>query len=813
MALVATRVLVINSQLSFAVTIKRTLEQVGGFVVSPFTTADAALDYLSAHPQDVAIVDLNLPDMPGADAVFRLRSIQPDIAILASPRSPNVEAVVHDLDLQGSIDMPITARELVPLIETAVTHMHDVLPDTAQAPPLVEESETLLIAPPEPDPIGEAVPWSPPPADVPEFSSLDSVLVSMGGFVTPSETLPIEAEDTPVEAPPEVDTAAFRQQSQPIEVRLTDTPKSGSRPVNLPEMPSEKMTLFQQLASEEPPIPTLEESGTVGDLMLGVSDADLGQVVSMMREQGKPLDYVDELKARAQMLDDESTQSIPAKVILENALDETTPPEAFSVAELITNIQAQLPPHQRDVRPLPSWFTESERYILEPDFLPESLPELDQTGGDISAQTTQPGSMTSYERHPEAMETDKWESMRRSRPTTEADALPPESLPEADEVTDTRPVTPLPQETVPLEMEKARPYDEIITEQLNMGYAPPYDDSLEQETEAMPEQEGISESMTMPAEEAAEHQADFERLGAQPIAEISEGIVKSPAAPTTSDDPYIAQLALSLTQVSLELTAEATLLAREGKIVAYSGNLPVEDIEDLRDAVANDWEANPEEARIRFITLPSSGKDYMLYSRKTDGSFTLSMIFSGTMPLRVIRRQSDRLAEALAAVPETPVEVAPVAPPIEEEESDLWPVEQAPEIPALQAPPAQIVSIGTLSPVTYLWLIADPQAALTEPVAHAILTGIDAHLSNMAWQIKTLRVHEDYLYLLVDAPADSAPQEVIHDLMRRSAEYAATADPSLNPDILWADSYLVLTPGHELDVEEVQRFINFARAG
>jgi len=211
MALVATRVLVINGQLSFAVTIKRTLEQVGGFVVSPFTTADAALDYLSGHPQDVAIVDLKLSDMPGPDVVFRLRSIQPDIAIIASPRSSQVDAIVHDLDLQGSIDVPVTARELVPLIEDAVAHMHDVLPDTAQAPALVEESETLLIAPPEPEPLVQA-PVSPP--EVPEFSSLDSVLMNMGGFVTPSETLPIEAEDTPVEAAPEMDTAAFRQQQK-----------------------------------------------------------------------------------------------------------------------------------------------------------------------------------------------------------------------------------------------------------------------------------------------------------------------------------------------------------------------------------------------------------------------------------------------------------------------------------------------------------------------------------------------------------------------------------------------------------------------
>ena len=60
------------------------------------------------------------------------------------------------------------------------------------------------------------------------------------------------------------------------------------------------------------------------------------------------------------------------------------------------------------------------------------------------------------------------------------------------------------------------------------------------------------------------------------------------------------------------------------------------------------------EVRIRFITAQDSGKDYMLYSRRTEDDFTLSLMFAGTTPLRDIRRQGQRLVDALVAVPEAP---------------------------------------------------------------------------------------------------------------------------------------------------------------
>ena len=59
------------------------------FDVHPFTTADAAFDFLRDHPQDVALVDFTLPGRSGAKVIQQLRGIQPDLAVIINPRQPD----------------------------------------------------------------------------------------------------------------------------------------------------------------------------------------------------------------------------------------------------------------------------------------------------------------------------------------------------------------------------------------------------------------------------------------------------------------------------------------------------------------------------------------------------------------------------------------------------------------------------------------------------------------------------------------------------------------------------------------------------
>ena len=94
-------------------------------------------------------------------------------------------------------------------------------------------------------------------------------------------------------------------------------------------------------------------------------------------------------------------------------------------------------------------------------------------------------------------------------------------------------------------------------------------------------------------------------------------------------DPYLAQLAVTMTQQMTELTADATVLTRDGHIVAYSGELSLEDFRDLRAAIGDDWNAPSSQARIRYLRLPRGQSDFMVYSRGTAGGYSLSMVFGG----------------------------------------------------------------------------------------------------------------------------------------------------------------------------------------
>jgi DNA-binding NarL/FixJ family response regulator/REP element-mobilizing transposase RayT len=1000
-----TRVLIINRQLVFAVTLKQALEQTGRFDVHPFTTVEAALDYLREHPQDVALVDFTLPGRSGARVVQQLRSIQADLAVIVSPRQPDADALVRSLGLQGVIDMPFTARDVIPMIEKSIGaageplppagtgqldagppqgqtrildpdvtdeiarrrmgttgHLTEPTPDepaqtrilTENPPPPPENfGQTRIFDDAPPAPIDENVaptrildedvpPPKPPPAsyqtrilddeppipppkkqasaktrnlddgpvfdpktrdlsgdstsrlfetpppppDLPEFSSLDNVLKSFGFDPPP------DVEDTP--SVPEADSDAVRQylatspgagdstfDSILSEIKAEDAQQSRSRrddefeglvkslsnrdpqaslrdrrqmdfvftsgmdsllreieKTKTGPLPPEPSTL-QKLAEEEPPMPTLDEGGTVSDLMLGVSDRGFRNVLAMLR--GEEFDDLEASGASEQSVSREEAyaaffgavtgrESLPeeqedpaqirsrqraadvphfdfdavedtadddatvAQVILKTALDDTALPGGFSINRLMSDIENRLSMHKFNIRPLPSWDmdtgafrTATDPEIKEPPFLPEelppgeevsALPELGNTTTSFTGRTTRPSPATleATESEPEEVSTarDSADYLQPTMPTAPGD------LPEADfNLTESTSEAPA---VLPEAPELETEYD-LSPQETPEAVEPVAYDTWDMPPAEVPEMAPV-EDMPAPAEEAWSEALVEEIWEAEPEAPVVE------AGP--QEDAYIAQLALHLTQVSLELSAEGTLLTRDGEIVGYAGHLLQEDAMELNQAVANDWDANPEGARVRFITLPSSGKEYMLYSIRTENNLTLSMIFAGSTPLRVIRQQGQRLAQALESVPEVVEEPPAPEPP-----------------PAAAIVPAPDVPIATYA---YLWMLHDPDGPLDENARQAISAGLTKQLRERGWIVNSLQVEEDYVYLLADVPGETPSQEVMRDLKQRSADLVHAVNPDVEADRLWADGYFILTPGRALAVEEIQEFINFQRS-
>jgi REP element-mobilizing transposase RayT len=133
-----------------------------------------------------------------------------------------------------------------------------------------------------------------------------------------------------------------------------------------------------------------------------------------------------------------------------------------------------------------------------------------------------------------------------------------------------------------------------------------------------------------------------------------------------------------------------------------------------------------------------------------------------------------------------------------------------PPVTAVSGQPAPKV---IYSPYTYLWLMREANQTISNAVAQAIVVGLDTALTQRGWTINTLRVHEDYIYLHGQMPDDRPANDIIAELKRLSAEIAVNKDERLNAETLWADSYLALYPGRELEIDEVKRFLDFGRAG
>ncbi|MBE2268733.1 MAG: transposase, partial [Anaerolinea sp.] len=518
----------------------------------------------------------------------------------------------------------------------------------------------------------------------------------------------------------------------------------------------------------------------------------------------------------------EKSETSPAKQILEQALEQSVAKEGFSLEELLSNIERQLPRHRPRVQPLPSWIRESQTrggaadtsgfMTSEPDFLPEVLPEVEAKRAeyDFSFDEAEVPDFEPFG-EPEAVG-DDYDSRFVDQLTIPSAAQPIESLPEETQWLESPSAR---REEAPVEdqHEETQSYTKPYPKQPTPAQVPfdaPFD-LPENLPERVPD-----ELPEFPSFTAENFNTSFELLAAfevvedepEPYAperyEFTVGRIpmpppleemSMPAAPVplsaAADDPRIAQLALNLTEASLELTAEATVLTRRGEIVAYAGQLAEDEILELRPFIPMDGTSIPSGSQIRFVSATDSPKNYMLYSARTDDDLILSLVFASTTPLRDIRRQGARLAEALHSVPEPP----PV-------ELDL------PQLMLLEP-----VDVGARTPYTFVWLVDDPAQTLDGKVGQAIRSALRVQLGERGWVINDLRAEEDYLYLLADVPGDTMPYEIIRDLKRRSAEIAHKQNADLDPDLLWSDGYLVVAPGRSLDVDEIQQFINFERMG
>jgi len=271
----------------------------------------------------------------------------------------------------------------------------------------------------------------------------------------------------------------------------------------------------------------------------------------------------------------------------------------------------------------------------------------------------------------------------------------------------------------------------------------------------------------------------------------AENAPATAAQPLTSreQDPLAAQLALTITRLMGDSTADASLLTRESRIVAFAGDMGLQELRALRAAIADDWAAGADQSRIRSIQLPESGADYVICSRATVAGLTLTLIFGGDRHLRDIRRQGERMLQALQ-------QAAPQA---------HTPLEHA---PAVAEPGAR--DTGQRS-ITLAWLLANPSLRLRKPLAQQLVFWLEVQLQALDWDLQRLDVYEEFVILQANVPRGATPAALAQLAMERARDIARAEDQRL-PDNLWADANLVLQPGREVSETELQAFLQFARS-
>jgi REP element-mobilizing transposase RayT/CheY-like chemotaxis protein len=123
----------------------------------------------------------------------------------------------------------------------------------------------------------------------------------------------------------------------------------------------------------------------------------------------------------------------------------------------------------------------------------------------------------------------------------------------------------------------------------------------------------------------------------------------SPSAPDWLQD--VARAAQHLTSLSLETSALAAMIIREGKLWAYAGQLSQPAVQELAQTVVHYWERGNGSDLARFIHLDATAGDYMLYATAVSKDLALAMVFDIEMPFSKIRSQASHLRRSLTSPP------------------------------------------------------------------------------------------------------------------------------------------------------------------
>lgn len=299
-----------------------------------------------------------------------------------------------------------------------------------------------------------------------------------------------------------------------------------------------------------------------------------------------------------------------------------------------------------------------------------------------------------------------------------------------------------------------------------------------------------------------------------------------------------AALALQLSAQIGESDVEASALVRDNTIVASAGDLPINDLEALIEAVDCEGVLSSNVTKVKLISLPELHLSYVVAAAPTVENMVLLSIFSENTQLGAIRGQARSIvqafkeaeeARAAAANTEAPPAETPYA--AESVDSNQYRTGTHPagrqaastETPPVAADDASQAAPTTSEPATEIdpanlvryacvWILGDPTGELSPDLIDALTQWVHQITATHGWLTEQIDVQPDYVSVMLGAAAEEAPASIPATLMAETAQRIVAAHPELGPaETVWADAHLMVTPGRPLSGQEISQFISYQR--
>ena len=364
MAIAVKQIMLITRNVQFAIDVKRALEALGEYSVTTVAEVRNAMEQLRETPQHLIVLDTDNLTVSPAIMIEMIRSRLEDIAIVLAPDQPDVRELAESYRVQGVVDLPVMARDLIPVLERSLAADIGTLPRALEEQPADVSEDTIKLEALVGGVLGEELGLNYTRRRL--QASLDLLNPDPPAHpISDAMELLVEPED-------EGDTVRYRV------VRIGDA-ESGGAPV-------------RDVESDETPVSTASEFETLRDLaqQFGADVSGESPAISQQLAGDSAAEDIDDSAAFERMLN--------------AVLDESTALENLTMESLFDTTRELPGAPGRDA--IPAWLRETEKFIREPSFLPDSLPPL--AVGREMGETTIPagGAADSQAPLPESAEAD-----------------------------------------------------------------------------------------------------------------------------------------------------------------------------------------------------------------------------------------------------------------------------------------------------------------------------------------------------------------------------------------------------------------------